>query len=471
MILRSRKSRAGMLLLLDICCMTLVFIIAGSIRNGRVSVWLTQPVYINISAIGLLCYVLLFLLGGEQEQDVFRQGYFVSFLSILKKKTITLGVIFLYLFSTKQTQDASRIIMLSTYIFDILADYVVRFQFKQYLIRYFKVSTGATKVMLVTTSDRAEEIIRNMQEDKGSLLEFQYVSILDADLTGQEILGVPVIGNIDNMTATHRQYVYDEVLFHVAYNREFPLEKLIFGFEQMGIVVHVNIDIFNINMENKIISTFGKYHVVSFAGQTHNASLMLVKRLMDIMGAIIGLIFTGLAVIIFGIQIYAQDKGPIFFAQTRVGINGRRFKIYKFRSMYMDAEERKKDLMDQNLMKGFMFKMENDPRITPVGKFIRKTSVDELPQFWNVLKGDMSLVGTRPPTVDEYKQYQNYHMRRLSIKPGITGLWQVSGRNQITDFDEVVKLDLQYIDRWSLLLDIRIIFQTIGVVFTGSGAK
>ena len=139
--------------------------------------------------------------------------------------------------------------------------------------------------------------------------------------------------------------------------------------------------------------------------------------------------------------------------------------------MYADAEDRKKELMEENEMKGLMFKMEDDPRITKVGKFIRKTSIDELPQFLNVLKGDMSLVGTRPPTVDEFEKYSTYYRRRLSITPGLTGMWQVSGRNDIDDFDEVVKLDLEYIENWSLLLDMKIIFMTIGVVVFHKGAK
>ena len=166
-----------------------------------------------------------------------------------------------------------------------------------------------------------------------------------------------------------------------------------------------------------------------------------------------------------------ESPGPLFFKQKRVGRNGRYFYMYKFRSMYRDAEERKKDLMDQNEMNGLMFKMTDDPRITKVGKFIRKTSIDELPQFFNVLKGDMSLVGTRPPTVDEFKQYEGHHKRRLSMKPGITGLWQVSGRSDIEDFEEVVMLDLQYIDNWCVTEDIKIIFRTFKVILFGKGAK
>ena len=145
--------------------------------------------------------------------------------------------------------------------------------------------------------------------------------------------------------------------------------------------------------------------------------------------------------------------------------------MYKFRSMYIDAEERKKELMEQNEMQGLMFKMTDDPRITKVGKFIRKTSLDELPQFFNVLIGDMSLVGTRPPTVDEFEQYDNEHKRRVSIKPGITGLWQVSVRSDITNFEDVVKLDLEYIDNWNIFNDIYILLKTFRVVFHQDGSK
>lgn len=178
-------------------------------------------------------------------------------------------------------------------------------------------------------------------------------------------------------------------------------------------------------------------------------------------------------------MIYLKSPGPIFFAQERIGKNGKRFKMYKFRSMYMDAEERKKELMKQNRVQdGLMFKMENDPRIIGsekgpgkgIGNFIRKTSIDEFPQFWNVLKGEMSLVGTRPPTIDEWVKYDLHHRARLAVKPGITGMWQVSGRSDITDFEEVVRLDTGYIENWSIGLDIRILLQTVKAVFKGEGS-
>ena len=198
-----------------------------------------------------------------------------------------------------------------------------------------------------------------------------------------------------------------------------------------------------------------------------------MKRLMDIVGGLIGLIGTAVIFVIVAPWIYVKSPGPIFFSQIRVGKNGRKFKIYKFRSMYMDAEERKKELMPQNNIKdGMMFKMDNDPRIIKgIGNFIRDYSLDEFPQFWNVLKGDMSLVGTRPPTEDEWEKYDLHHRARLAIKPGITGMWQISGRSDITDFEEVVRLDTEYIKNWDLGLDIKILLKTVLVVIGKDGAK
>ena len=219
------------------------------------------------------------------------------------------------------------------------------------------------------------------------------------------------------------------------------------------------------------MGSFAGYTVVTYSINHFDYRRMVVKRLIDIMGGLVGCVITAVMTPFVACAIKCDSPGPVFFAQTRIGKNGRRFKIYKFRSMYIDAEERKKELEAQNEMQGLMFKMENDPRITKVGKFIRKTSIDELPQFLNILKGDMSLVGTRPPTEGEFEQYNSHYRRRISMTPGLTGLWQISGRSEIVDFDEVVKLDLEYIDNWTLGLDIKILFRTIVVVLTGKGSK
>ncbi|NLO10412.1 MAG: sugar transferase [Clostridiales bacterium] len=210
------------------------------------------------------------------------------------------------------------------------------------------------------------------------------------------------------------------------------------------------------------VSSIGNYPVLTYHTVVLNSVSRAIKRVIDIVGSIVGIIFFSPFMLLAAIAIKIEDyKGPILFKQIRVGQNGRQFHIYKFRSMYRDAEARKEELMKlNNLNHDFMFKMKDDPRITKVGKFIRKTSIDELPQFFNVLKGDMSLVGTRPPTLDEVNKYERKYWRRVSIKPGITGMWQVSGRSKITDFDEVVRLDTIYIDKWGILLDIKIILKT-----------
>lgn len=197
-----------------------------------------------------------------------------------------------------------------------------------------------------------------------------------------------------------------------------------------------------------------------------------VRRAQDIFFSLLALIALSPLMLLTCIAVWIDSPGasPVF-SQLRVGRNGKLFRLYKFRSMCPNAESKLNDLLQDNEMDGPVFKMKDDPRITRVGHFIRKTSIDELPQFFDVLRGDMSLVGTRPPTLDEYKQYESHHKRRLSMKPGITGLWQVSGRSNIEDFEEVVKLDVQYIDNWSLWGDIKILFKTVYVVFAGRGAK
>lgn len=250
-------------------------------------------------------------------------------------------------------------------------------------------------------------------------------------------------------------------------------------FLEMGVTVHVGTGFLPYDLPNRTMGKLGEEEVITTSIKTAGNVELRIKRIADIVGGIVGLILTGIMFPFVAIAIEIADPGPIFFAQDRVGKNGRIFKIYKFRSMYVDAEKHKEELEDQNTMQGLMFKVDNDPRIIGsekgegkgLGNFLRKTSIDEFPQFWNVLKGEMSLVGVRPPTVDEYEQYDLKHKIRLGMKPGITGLWQTSGRSEITDFEEVVAMDTQYIKEWNLGLDIKLLFKTIKVVITRQGSK
>ena len=227
----------------------------------------------------------------------------------------------------------------------------------------------------------------------------------------------------------------------------------------------------------------GNYTVLTTSINYASARQLCLKRLMDIAGGLVGCIFTAILFVFVAPAIYIASPGPIFFSQERVGKNGKKFKMYKFRSMYMDAEERKAELMkDNKLGDGKMFKLDFDPRVignkvlpdgtrkTGIGDFIRRTSIDEFPQFFNVLKGDMSIVGTRPPLISETNLYELHHRARLAIKPGITGMWQVSGRSDITDFEEVVKLDKEYIENWDIGLDLKILLKTVMVVIRKDGS-
>ncbi|MEM8831329.1 MAG: sugar transferase [Cyanobacteria bacterium P01_G01_bin.19] len=192
------------------------------------------------------------------------------------------------------------------------------------------------------------------------------------------------------------------------------------------------------------------------------------KRILDILGAVVGLTLTGMMVFPIAIAMWLDDPGAIFYSQTRCGLEGKPFKIWKFRSMIANADKQKH--LVENQATGLIFKNENDPRITKVGRFLRRTSLDEFPQFWNVLKGDMSLVGTRPPTTDEVAMYESHHFQRLKVKPGITGEWQVRGRSEVLNFEDIVQMDLDYQKRWSFLYDLSLLFHTVAIVLARKGA-
>ncbi|MBA6414068.1 sugar transferase [Parahaliea sp. F7430] len=303
-----------------------------------------------------------------------------------------------------------------------------------------------------------------------------------ASIAGNKEWGVRAVLSLDirdesvkSLVNKIRKSIIDEVyiIYPRAANYDGQVDKLIAGIEKLGIPIRVasNYDELQ-GYYGQYFSNIAKVPAVLLAPYNLDPDQVIIKRLVDIVGALVGLAILFLILPIVALSIKLSSPGPVFFSQVRVGKSGRHFKIYKFRSMYIDAEERKAELTQFNVHEGHIFKMDDDPRITPVGRFLRKYSIDEVPQFWNVLIGDMSLVGTRPPTKDEVAGYEDHHFRRISIKPGITGLWQVSGRNDITDFDDVVALDVEYIRNWGLLSDMKIILRTITtVLFPKSGSR
>ncbi len=433
----------------------------------------------------LLSAIIVFLYFSVEINFSVRNREF-ELISTLKNCFLTYGLFGVMLILTKNPIIDSRYLFLSSFAFYIAFSLLGRYVFKHYMIKKIAKSKFATRVGVISNYGRACEFIPKLKENWTN--NVIAVALIDTDFNengfvlknGKSIFdidGVPVVANVDSIIGWIRTASLDEAYINVESMDMLPeYNEIIEELEDMGITVNVNIPSLEkivteskYNNLNCVIES--DYPMAQFAPTIISPGKLSLKRFVDIIGGIVGTVLSFPIILIVAIPLKIESPGPLIFKQQRVGKNGRIFNIYKLRSMYQDAEERKKALMEQNKMDGHMFKMDNDPRITKVGKFIRKTSIDELPQFWNVLKGDMSLVGTRPPTVDEFEKYESHHKRRLSMKPGITGKWQVSGRSDIQDFEEVVKLDCEYIDEWSPFLDIQILFKTVGVVLTHKGAE
>ena len=456
--------------ILDILCLQLAFILAYEIRVAKGIPYL-NPLYENMAFV-LVIFQLLVSFFWESFSGVLRRGFLIEMKCMIEHEICVMLLAVLYLFMSQQGVMYSRgafTIMCTLYFF---IAYAARIGWKK-VIRSRKFAEGEKRsILIITTDAEAANLVKALRGDSYGTYHLAGVALLDKNKTGSMIQRVPVVAGADDVTAyIHKNWV-DEVFFALPEHVDIP-KKIMKDCNRMGVVTHVQLAALNELGKNQVVEEIAGYMVLSSSINIVSSWQLLVKRLMDIAGGLVGCIFTGIIYIFIAPIMKVKSPGPVFFSQVRMGKNGKPFKIYKFRSMYMDAEERKKELMEKNNIKdGLMFKMDDDPRIIKgIGHFIRKTSLDEFPQFWNILKGDMSLVGTRPPTMDEWDKYELHHRRRLAIKPGLTGMWQVSGRSEITDFEEVVELDTKYIEQWSIGLDIKILFKTVTVVFTGSGAK
>lgn len=469
---QKQKFENSLLIILDAVCLVTSFLFASFVRlefrpdpvnptmNGVIAnLWLVLVTY--------FCVYVFF--NGNQEFSR-RDGY-EELVYIVKVSAFVAGVIALVFFAAHKLEYLTRTVWAVTVLSNMVLMYLSHMLVKQ-IARKRRAMGEKQHMYLVTTQSRVSHILSQLkheQELEGYTLR---IAIVDCDMRGMKIGGYPVVATLEDLMEDPRREVVDVAYINVPYDTGRSLQEYIDGFEEMGIPVQLNINMLE-NQEgySRCIDMLGDVPVVSFAPRFFDYNKLLMKRVIDILGALVGLCLTVMVGILVVPAIKLESPGPAVFRQKRVGKNGRYFYIYKFRSMYQDAEQRKAELMDKNEMKGQMFKMTDDPRVTRVGKFIRSTSIDELPQFWNILKGEMSLVGTRPPTVEEFKQYEPRHKRRLSMKPGLTGLWQVSGRSDIEDFEEVVRLDVEYIDNWSLQLDAKILLKTVVVIFKKVGAK
>ena len=337
-----------------------------------------------------------------------------------------------------------------------------------FFVRYFlmKRFADAPRTLIIGNRERFNKFERFVRQSNLEMEIVGYVCISDEDYNPEEY-----IGRLSELEQLIHDHGIDQVYIMQRRSNQVEIQPFLNMCMEMGVTVRIIMNAFRAGAAQTYVSSVGTYPILTYHTVSLNASERLIKRIIDIAGSFVGLVLVSPIMLITALVIKLDSPGSIIFKQKRVGQNGRHFYMYKFRSMCVDAETKKSQLMERNEMGSqCMFKMQDDPRITRIGKFIRKTSIDELPQFFNVLCGDMSLVGTRPPTLDEVELYERSHWRRMSIKPGITGMWQVSGRSSITDFDEIVELDTQYIDRWNVLLDIQILMKTVLQVFRRNGA-
>ena len=460
----------------DMLCLQLAFVLAYWIRNGIGQPYETE-LYRNVAVVMFLIQLMVTFFN-ESFSGVLRRGMLVELKKTFEQCTLVCLLVLAYMFLLRIGNNYSRMILLITYVLYTCFSYCGRQALKKFLKDHRYEESEKRSLLIVTVSENADNVVETIRKNNYGTYHLAGIVFMDCDKKGASVCGVPVVaGSEDMISYIHKNWI-DEVFFAVP--KEIPIpEQMIKDCSAMGVVIHMRLATMKSLGKNQVVEELGGYTVLSSSIHIVTPRQMFVKRAMDIAGGLVGCLFTGIAAIFLVPAIKIKSPGPAFFSQVRMGKNGRPFKIYKFRSMYMDAEERKKELMAQNKMQGNMFKMDNDPRIIGsekgpgkgIGNIIRSLSIDELPQFYNILRGDMSLVGTRPPTVDEVAAYDLHHKVRLSMKPGLTGMWQVSGRSDITDFEEVVELDTKYIAEWCLKLDIEILFKTVMVVFRGSGAK
>ena len=455
-------------LILDLLCLEVTFYLSCVIRLGNLHNDPGMSEYYNRLAIVLLlidgCIVFL----TEAYTGILRRNRLQEQKAVIFHCSTVFAVATVYVWGTKQSEIYSRQVILVFWALSIVAEYFSRCLWKIYIRQRMIRKERYSKMVVVTEERYAEQCVSDFQHNRYKEFEVVGVVVVDVDRIGQEICGVPVVATADSFLEYVRLNVVDEVFING--NTRESSEALANELIELGLTVHFNLVRESRLMPNKLVEHCGKYLVLTTSMKIATNRQLFLKRCLDILGSLAGLLLTGIAFVIFAPMIKRQSPGPVFYEQTRIGKNGRRFRFYKFRTMVVGADHMKKDLMDQNEMEGLMFKMEEDPRIFGVGKFMRKYSIDELPQFWNVLKGDMSLVGTRPPTEDEFEQYELHHKARLGIRPGLTGMWQVSGRSDIKDFEEIVALDTQYISNWTLGMDLRILLRTVVVVLTGKGS-
>ena len=463
----NKNGKGFSFILINEIALFISFFVACLIYLGNPFQVLNQVAFRNLLCI---CLIINILVTGfvNTNESIFKESFILQIIEVAKVTIIDFLFVSCFLFITKQSELVSRVVTLLGFVIFFIISFIVRFIY----IKSNKnrvISKDARRVFIITTSSDVDNIVNNINSYNYDSYKIDGICVLDKDLKGLKVDKYKVRANSDDVISYICRSWVDEVF--IATNRNNVPSNIFNDLSKTGITVSILINDFDqfIGREHSINELFNET-VSTFSIKNRSQSEVVLKRLMDIIGGLVGSLITLILTIFIGPIIYIKSPGPIFYKQERIGLNGKKFYMYKFRSMVTNADELKKDLLKDNRYKdGMMFKIKNDPRIIPgVGNFIRKTSLDEFPQFFNVLKGDMSLVGTRPPTVDEWVKYKLEHRIRMIIKPGITGMWQVNGRSKIVDFNEVIEYDTKYISNWSLDLDIYILFKTVYVLLFGT---
>ncbi len=408
---------------------------------------------------------LLALHAGGAYNDLRRVRSDLLFLRVTRAVGMGLLVLLGLLFILQPATATSRTFLLSYAGLSVLGLYVAR----RFMLRRPAERDELIDILVVGSVVEAEPFLETLRRRPDWGMRVAGV-IRPDDEEVTSIGGVKVLGTISQIHRVLEQESIAQVFVTGRAWSNSTLRAVADACEEVGVTFTMDANFLGLSVSRAEVNDYEGWSVLSFSSTPTNADALVIKRIMDLVGSAVALVLLSPILLFTALAIKLEDGGPVLFVQKRCGLYGRSFPMYKFRSMVIDAEARKAELERLNEMSGPVFKMARDPRITRVGAFIRKTSIDELPQFWNVLRGEMSLVGPRPPIPSEVARYERWQMRRLSMKPGITCIWQVSGRNHV-DFDTWMKLDLQYIDNWSLFLDVKLLVKTVPAVLLGSGAR
>ena len=463
-------------LIVDELALQLAFILASLIR---LNTWAYSNNPYRVYVFLIILIDALVAIGTNSFHEVLIRGYAKELSATVKHCFLVFCLMAVFMFATQTGAAYSRILLFLTFFFHIVVGYATRIAWKRIVRRYGLEKRKRRSMLVVLSEEFGESILQRLLDNDTEDYKITGL-VFNRETEKTELLGVPVVATLDDAAQYICREWIDEVFIGTGDIARMP-ETLIDQCRQMGVTVHLQT--LPMGSGKQVVENIAGMPVITNSINIASPLQLLLKRLIDIVCGLVLSLFALLAIAIVGPIIKHKSPGPILYKQERIGQNGRRFRMYKIRSMYMDADARKQELMEQNrVADGRMFKLDFDPRIignevlpdgtrkTGIGEFLRKYSIDETPQGFNILLNQMSLVGTRPPTVDEWEKYELHHRARLATKPGITGMWQVSGRSEITDFEEITRLDTEYIENWSVGLDIRIMVKTIGAVLRHKGA-